>query len=564
MNIATLWAQRRRVQVESVVITNESIAVVIRAISRRSRCPQCQRAMRRVHSRYRRHVTDMPVQGRVVQLFLHVRRFFCDRRACPQRIFCERVSALVAPSSRRTRRLAEALMVVGFALGGKPGAQLAQHLGMPTSPDTVLRCLRHAPLPRTDPPRVVGIDDWAFKRGRSYGTPVVDLERRCPIDLLPDREAATVAQWFKSHPGVQIVSRDRAGAYADGVRQGAPDAIQVADRWHLVRNLVGAFERFLHRHHPQLRQAAQSITAKRQAAALPVSVDPPPARSASVASSVARDRRVAQYVEVQELVRQGLSWRAIARQLRLHRQTVRHFATAAHFPERRVPAPRQSGLTPFVPLAQQRWAASGQNAAALWRALQQQGFHGSYYQVWHLVSHWRGVRPTAGRYPQGAPACSAVLPFLAPSPRTAVWWLLHALVQQPAEWTMDQQEFVAQFLTLCAPARQVQELVLEFAQLLREQQGDKLEVWLAQARASAVPELVGFANGIARDQAAVRAACTSVWSNGQLEGQVNRVKLLKRQMFGRANFDLLKLRVLHTRQRKTKSEGYNALHQICV
>jgi hypothetical protein len=176
-------------------------------------------------------------------------------------MFCERLPPLVAPSARRTLRLAEALTVVGFVLGGKPGARLAQHLGLPSSPDTVLRCLRHALLPRTDPPRVVGIDDWACKRGHSYGTLAVDLEKMRPIDVLPDREATTVAQWFKAHPGVQIVSRDRAGAYAEGVRQGAPDAVQVADRWHLLKNLVGAFARFLHRHHPQLRQVAQGVTA---------------------------------------------------------------------------------------------------------------------------------------------------------------------------------------------------------------------------------------------------------------------------------------------------------------
>jgi transposase len=145
-----------------------------------------------------------------------------------------------------------------------------------------------------------------------------------------------------------------------------------------------------------------------------------------------------------------------------------------------------------------------------------------------------------------------------------VWWLLRALVQKPAELTPDQQEFVEQFLTLCAPARQVQELVLEFAQLLRQRQAEHLTDWLARARASAVPELVGFAKGIARDQAAVLAACTSPWSNGQLEGQVNRLKLLKRQMFGRANFDLLKIRVLHAMHRKTKSEGPNLLHHNCV
>jgi transposase len=366
MKIASVWAQRRSLRVEAVVITNASIAVLVRAISRRSRCPQCHGAMRRVHSRSQRRVAEVPLPGQPVYLHLQVRRFFCDRAVCPQRIFREPLETMAAPYARRTYKLTTALEVLGVAIGGKPGARVACQLGMPTSPDTLLRQLRRNPLPAPPSLRVVGIDDWAFKKGRRYGTIVVDLERQCPIDLLPDREATTVAQWLHAHPGVQLISRERAGAYADGARQGAPEAVQVADGWHLLKNLIDAFERFLNRHHGLLRRAAQAVTAHRSAAAVPpATAEPLSPKPLAVQAAASRTRRLARYREMRELVQQDLSHRVIARHLRLHRNTVRRFATAEEFPERGVRPPRPSCLTPFVAAVPQRWTAGCHNAAAL-------------------------------------------------------------------------------------------------------------------------------------------------------------------------------------------------------
>ena len=480
-----------------------------------------------------RTVADLPWQGRAVRRKLHARRFFCDHAACAQRIFCERLPAVVAPYARHTLRLISALEVVGVAVGGEGGAPVACRLGMRTSPDTVRRRLRRAVVPAPPPPRVLGIDDWAKKKGQRYGTLLSDLEHHRPIDLLPDREAATVAQWLKAHPGVAVISRDRAGAYAEGARQGAPRAQQVADRWHVLKNLVEACERFLCRHHQALRQAAAAVTAHLRAAA--------PARQEEAArastpqgsrSTVSRERRYAQYKEIRRLSQQGWSRRALARQFGLHRRTIRQFVAAQSFPE---PAPRQprgSCLDPFIPYLQQRWAAGCHNAAALWRDIRGQGFRGTAALVRSLVRHWRPGSP--GVYRRFAP----------PSPRTATWWLLHELVHTPGECTAEQREFLPQLCTLCPEVSCLQALVLEFAQLLRHRRGEALESWLVAAQGSEVPELVSFVVGVQRDQEAVQAACTSVWSNGQVAGQVNRLKLLKRQRFGRANFDLLKVRVL--------------------
>ena len=213
------------------------------------RCPDCGRASRAVHSRYRRKPADLPSLGRQVHVGLRVRRFYRRNARCVRRTFAERLPELVKPHARRTCRLAEAQGRVGAALGGEAGAKLAHRLAMPASADTVLRLIRHLPLPEKAAPRVVGVgvgvDDWALRKGRTYGTIVADLERRCAADLLPDRTAATVAAWLQQRPGIEVVTRDRSTEYVRAAAIGAPKAVQVADRWHLLSNVRDMLERCL-------------------------------------------------------------------------------------------------------------------------------------------------------------------------------------------------------------------------------------------------------------------------------------------------------------------------------
>ncbi len=545
MTYSSLLGDWRGIEVEEVQGSAAGMKITMRTIDPRAHCPRCQAGSTCVHSRYVRRVADLPSHGQQVELHLHVRRFVCLDATCTQRLFCERLTPLVAAYGQRTQRLTQAMTALGVAVGGEPGARVAKALGLRSSPDTLLRQIRQAALPKSAPPRVIGIDDWAKRKGQSYGTIVVDLERHRPLELLPDRTAETVAHWLQAHPSVQLVSRDRAGAYADGARQGAPHAKQVVDRWHLLKNLVDAGDRFLQRQHALLRQAARTITIQRHARAPTTTTESFPLPAAQVSrSTLSQERRLTRYEEIRALYRQGLSLRAITRTVGGSRRTIRQFAAAEQFPERALSQLRGSCLDPFVPYLQQRWEAGCHNAAALWREVRTQGFRGSSMLVRARVRQWRAFLPVACRRTQGTAGTPALLPFPQPSARTTVWWLLRSLQQQPDPLTTDQEAFLTQLHPACPAVEHLQALILAFAHLLRDRKGTALGPWIDAVRASGIPELVSFANGLTRDWAAVQSACTSPWSNGQAEGQITRLKLLKRQMFGRAKLDLLKARFL--------------------
>jgi transposase len=534
MDVSPLLPDPSRLRLEQIVCAAQAIILVVTTTHPSAACPRCRCPSTRVHSRYRRTLADLPWLGVAVRLELHPRRFVCRNPECQQRLFCERLPTVVGHYARRTVRLQAALRRMGFALGGQAGARLAYHLRMPVSGATLLRYIRQAALPPQSTPRVLGVDEWAYRKGQRYGTILVDLEQHRPVDLLPDREAQTLARWLQGHPGVAVVSRDRAGGYAEGARQGAPTAMQVADRWHLLKNLTEAVERFLSRHHPMLQQAAARVTTRpaqgappsEGGASSPLS-DRPPTRA-----TLARERRRARYEEVRALHQHGATIRSLAQRFRMHRRTVRRFLRAEGFPERAQPPPRGSSLTRFLPYLEQRWGAGCHNAAVLWREVRVLGFRGTASLVRRVVGPWRARLPVAPS------------PFLTPSPRATTWLLLGSLVRKPVAPTPEQQAFLTALCQLCPEVARVQALTLDFAHLLRQRRGAALEDWLAAARQSAVPELVSFVRGVQRDQRAVTTAFTEGWSNGQVEGQVNRLKLLKRQMYGRAKLDLLRARVL--------------------
>lgn len=500
--------------IEDLTLDGTALLITARTTAAQASCRVCGRASTRVHSTYWRTFVDLPWQDRAVTWPVQVRRFRCSH--CPGRIFAERVPGLGARKARRSDRLAEAQTDIGMVLGGEPGARLSRRLAMPVSGDTVLRLIRRRGTVPSAPPRVVGIDDWAWRRGRSYGTIVCDLERQRVIDLLPGRSSAPVRDWLAAHPSVTVISRDRSGPYAEAARTGAPAATQVADRWHLLVNASEALRGIVERHQPQIRDVVHRGMHDRSAS---------PDLTETAPTPEVNSRRRDRCETALRLHGEGLSTKEIARRIGASRNAVRRWLRAGRFmPYRRALGP--SRLDRHLPFVETRWQEGQHSATVLHRELRAQGFIGSY----DIVRRW------AARRRQGAPARPPAARI--PSTRRITHWL----TCDPTTLSREDRAF-ADALCIAAPKlKQAAEDVRAFADLLRQNDPTGLTPWL---EAAAATDLGGFVAGLRQDEAAVRAAIVEPWSNGPVEGQVNRLKLIKRSMYGRAKFDLLRQRVLH-------------------
>ncbi|MFN3650373.1 MAG: ISL3 family transposase [Armatimonadota bacterium] len=555
MSIPALLPDSALVRVDYLSATDDGITLVASAVQERPFCPDCQVPATRIHSRYHRQLAALAWQGLRVRLRLTSRRWFCDRPECSRRIFTERFPGLLSRSARRLDQLTETLRHLAYALGGEPGARVAEHLGIGTSPDTLLRLLRERGRQRAPHvPRVLGVDDFAFRRGHTYGTLLLDLETGAPVDLLPDRKAETLARWLEDHPGVEVISRDRGGSYADGARQGAPRAQQVADRWHLLKNLVEALEITLTSEQRALQQAAElgepateeAVGKAADPAGETVDVSAPPCPAAAEPSGRAerdrtrrRDRRRVAYEEVLRLHRAGYSLREIAEQTGKSRWTVSKYVRADAFPEIKQRQPRPTQLDPFRAYLERRWEEGCHNAAQLWREIEAQGYRGAVSLVRAYLSQRRARLPAEERRTSG-PVPRKPHATRPPAPRALVWWLVGA----PEKLTSEQVTFLARLTETCPAVQGWQELARAFFRLVRERDVEALPPWVELARRSGSKELASFATGLRRDWEAVVAGVLLPWSNGPVEGQINRLKALKRQMYGRAGFELLRARVL--------------------
>jgi transposase len=520
------------VRVERLLAKADHIVLTLRAVRRTVACPGCARPSSRIHSYYERRLADLPWNDVPVRIQLLTRRFFCDNQDCPRRVFTERLPETTETYARRTLRMEQALRWLGLALGGAAGARTAQRLGLVVSGDTLLRHLRRMPLaqkPTAMAPRVLGLDDWAWRKGQRYGTILCDLERRRVVDLLPDRQSSTVTEWLRDHAPPEVISRDRAGAYAEAARQGAPHAVQVADRFHLVRNLREALEHVLERHSTVIEEAFWQSTPPPVSPPLTAPPNSTPTRSQQL-SRQRRQRRFERYQQVIALHQSGVSQRAIAMQLGMERKTVRHWLRAEQFPERQIPQ-RRSSVDRWLSHLEKRWADGCHNRSQLWRELQAQGidFTPGTLRRWFRVR--LGVR---GRLSQ----TSHSPPRKRPSPRQTSALLL-GLVPNPN----PSQESFAQ--TLCALSPEIAmtvELAKQFRRMMQERDAS---AWLPWRKAARKSPLHRFAVQLQRDEAAVCAAFTLPWSTGPVEGHIHRLKLIKRQMYGRAKLDLLRIRVLN-------------------
>ena len=526
------------VRVEQVAIAGEVVLVDAVPTAAAGHCPACGQSSARVHSRYVRVLRDLPCCGRRVRVRLTVRRFRCGTPACDRRTFVEQVPGVTGPHRQAVQRLETLLGAFAGALGGQAGARLAGQAGMPVSGATLLRVLaRDEPASRPTP-RVLGVDDWAWRRGQRFGTLLVDLEARRPVDLLPDRTSAGLAHWLRAHPGIAVVARDRSPEYARGVAEGAPTAVQVLDRWHLHRNVREVAERVLERHPAQLRAVGDVPPGD--------TVPPPPRRSRREEARRAGgcQRAAERYATVRQLAAAGLSQRAIAHRLGLARGTVRRYGYAATVPERAANARRPSMLDAYTAYLTQRWAEGCHNGLQLWRELRERGYPGSRKQValWARARRTEPAPTTPHRHrpaPGGTPA-APTQGRRRPSARRLAW----LLVREPERLRPSEQQRLARLQAACPDATVAYPLIQQFVRMLRQSNAEPLEAWLKATEASGVPDLQTFATGLREESAALEAALRLPWSTGPVEGQITRLKLIKRQAYGRAGIDMLRRRML--------------------
>ncbi len=524
--------------VDQILPNLNDIAIVTSPRQISASCPDCGVTSERLHSRYRRLLSDLPWQGRPVTLHVHARRFRCLNPACSRQTFAERLSGTAPAAARRTERLGDLQGHLGLALGGEAGMRLAERLAMPTSADTLLRLICKAGSVAEPPPtpRVLAVDDWAWRRGRRYGTVLVDLERNAVVDLLPDRQADTLAEWLRRHPGIEIVARDRAGAYADGVRQGAPDAVQVTDRWHLLRNLGDAVRSVVDRQHAAVRRAAKQASGQKATLPMTAPIIEPDSRKSNAAakrSQASHARRHALYADAARLHTAGASISRIAAQLGADRKTVRRWLRAGGPPLWRKP-PRASVLAPYRDRLERRWAEGCRNAALLWRELVDLGFSGRP----GTVRSWAGQRRRREPQTAGGRAGTRAADEQSPSSRQVA----RMLMADPDALPEPEQAFVSCLLAQVPGLADGIAVAKRLNTLLRHESKENLGGVLDAAVGTPLEE---FAVSLRRDLAAVQAALDLPWTTSPAEGQINRLKMLKRTMYGRAGFPLLRARVLH-------------------
>jgi transposase len=498
-------------------------------------CTGCGRDSVRVHSRYERRVADAAVAGRRVVLRVRVRRFVCGVAGCPVKTFAEQVAGLTTRYGRRSVALAEMVTAVGVALAGRAGSRLAARLGLATGRNVLLRLVRGLPDPQIGAVAVLGVDDFALRRNRCYGTVLIDMATHRPVDVLADRLADTFADWLREHPGTEVICRDRAGAYAEGARAGAPEAIQVADRWHLWHNLAEQVEKTVAAHHGCLREPEIPAEIPPEAPAGVAAADL--VAAAEAVHAARRDnsglvtRSTVRFDQVQALKAQGKTVTMIMAELGLAKGTVRKFfhATGVEEVTATSRAGRPSVLDEFKPYLHDRFNAGVTNASALFREIRAQGYRGSRGVLAAYLVPFR----TVGAAPAAQPAPPKVR-------HVASWMLRH-----PDDLDDDQRLGLKQARAACPHLDATAGHVGAFAVILTQRRGEQLQRWMDAVEADDLPHLHRFVRGLRRDYDAVLNGLTLEHSSGAVEGNVNRIKMIKRQMYGRAGFDLLRKRILH-------------------
>ncbi len=438
--------------------------------------------------------------------------------------------------------------MVGHGMGGRPGERLMHQLGMPVSDDTLLRSVKRVQCDQPPGPlRVVGVDDWAWKKGQTFGTILVDLERGVVVDLLAERSAASTAAWLAGHPGVKFVSRDRQGLYADGARRGAPQALQIADRFHLVFNLREAVEHELARQRsflsiprsPEIEPAPRENTAGRVPSRVVAD------RAHILSERLATKQRL--FEDMHRLHTSGESVSSIVRRTGLGRKRVTKWITLLEPPIRNTMEPKPQTPAFYHDYLAKRWGEGCRHGHSLLKEIKELGYTGCFSHLARFLAFWRrNDKPLRART-----KISSTEAILTPSPlescshRQISPQVASAfLCKLRTQMSETQRQTVDALKSNCPGFTTMRSLVMGFRTILRTGTIKSLHIWMKRAQSSGIYGMQRFVRRLRQDVSAVEAAVSERWSNGPVEGHVSRLKTIKRQMYGRAGFELLRARVL--------------------
>ena len=539
----------RGLQLEGLNIEAGKVTIFANSRESRARCPVCASGSSRVHSRYLRTVSDLPWHGICVKLEVHARRFFCDEPSCGRRIFCERLPEIPA-RARKTDRLEQALLAIALELGGRAGARLAEELGIVAARDTLLRRVKGAPLREVGKVRVLGVDDFAFKKGSTYGTILVNLEDHKVVDLLPERSQESLVAWFESHPGavVEIAARDRSKIYREGLAKGAPGATHVADRWHLLHNLTLTLEEYLLQKRPVLRKAATPEAAPEEKdddddfGSGPIMLNRPRNHDRKIEEAARKrhERLVEQWRNIRRLYLAGADLRHICKRLGISARTVYRYKDLTEPPPRPAYKRKASVLDPYVPYLLRRWNEGCHNGKKLYREIREQGYTNSEETCARFTAQLRRAEARGKPISSVPRARAGSVAGLSPTAKNVA----ALFMRHEEKLDEEQEEYLERLREADEALADTRRLTQEFAEMVGRLEGEELDGWLRDAEESDSTAMRSFAAGLRKDLDAVRAGLTEEWSNGCVEGFIHKLKLLKRQGYGRAGFELLRARML--------------------
>ena len=524
------------------------LALHLTSTQTQATCPICGQPSHRVHSRYTRTLSDQPCVAFSLTLILQVCKFFCSNPNCRRRIFTERLPEVAAPWARKTVRFIQQLQSIGLALGGAAGARLGNRLGIAICGSTLLNQIAKLQLPDFKTPKALGVDDFAFRKGHHYGTILVDLETHQPIALLADRKAETLTEWLQTHPGIEILSRDRSKIYKKAMTEGAPMAVQVADRFHLVTNLSEVLERTLGSYRSELKTVEQiqqkaAVTAAEEKIVI---AKPKPTATEKAQQRILANqkRRIKQQKVIKAMRTQNYRPCDIAKKVGVSRTTVERYAKAAAFPT--VPARRptfgRSLLSPYQQQLLAWWNEGIRRPRVLMERLTPLGYEGTLRTLQRYISRLRtaqGLPPIRVRVDKPLPKVE--LPKQPPfTPRQAAY----LMILKPENRLDREVDLLARMAKKHPDLALLLDLSRAFLQMLRQQQADMLDDWLEKASSSSIKPLQTFVKELVEDYEAVKASMSYNWSNGPVEGLNNKLKMLKRQMYGKASVGLLAKRFI--------------------